>query len=67
MLVALLFGALDGLQAAGLDLTALDVLPLFDVGLAWLLPTLAMTVVCLRLPGKTARMAGVAEAGPMMP
>jgi len=61
ILVALLFGALDGLQAAGLDLGALDVLPLFDVGLAWLLPTLAMTVVCLRLPGKTDGMAGVAE------
>lgn len=45
--VALLFGCFDGLKAAGLDLTVLNFLPLFDLGLAWLLPTLAAIVVSL--------------------
>ncbi len=62
MLVALLFGTLDGLQAAGLELAQFDFLPLFDLGLAWLLPTLLMTVICLLLPGKAARLAPLAEA-----
>lgn len=48
--IALLFGALDGLKAAGLDLSAFDFLPLFDLGLAWLLPTSLVTVLCLVMP-----------------
>jgi len=50
--VALLFGCFDGLKAAGLDLHNLSFLPLFDLGLAWLLPTIAAIVVSLlwRLP-----------------
>lgn len=45
--VALLFGSLDGLKAAGADLNIFSFLPLFDMGLAWLLPTLAAIVVSL--------------------
>ena len=39
-LVAFLFGCLDGLGAAGMKMDAFAFLPLFDKGLAWLLPTL---------------------------
>ncbi|MFG0832576.1 branched-chain amino acid transport system II carrier protein [Aeromonas bivalvium] len=38
--VAFLFGCLDGLGAAGMKMDAFAFLPLFDKGLAWLLPTL---------------------------
>ncbi len=54
--VALLFGCFDGIKAAGVDLNALSFLPLFDLGLAWLLPTLAAIVVSLlwRVPEQSA-------------
>jgi LIVCS family branched-chain amino acid:cation transporter len=54
--VALLFGCFDGIKAAGVDLSVLSFLPLFDLGLAWLLPTLAAIVVSLlwRLPEQSA-------------
>jgi LIVCS family branched-chain amino acid:cation transporter len=54
--VALLFGCLDGIKAAGVDLSALNFLPLFELGLAWLLPTLAAIVVSLlwRVPEQAA-------------
>ncbi|MGB6189021.1 MAG: branched-chain amino acid transport system II carrier protein [Aeromonas molluscorum] len=38
--VAFVFGCLDGLGAAGMKMDAFAFLPLFDKGLAWLLPTL---------------------------
>ncbi len=40
LLVAFLFGCLDGLGAAGMKMDAFAFQPLFDKGLAWLLPTL---------------------------
>ncbi|ENY72308.1 branched-chain amino acid transport system II carrier protein [Aeromonas diversa CDC 2478-85] len=43
--IAFLFGCLDGLGAAGLKMDAFSFLPLFDKGLAWLLPTLLACVV----------------------
>lgn len=39
--IAFLFGCLDGLGAAGVKMDTFSFLPLFDKGLAWLLPTLA--------------------------
>ncbi|MBT1443554.1 branched-chain amino acid transport system II carrier protein [Shewanella sp. JM162201] len=45
--VALLFGAIDGLKAAGVDMSAFAFMPLYNEGMAWLLPTLATMVVCL--------------------
>ncbi|WP_234198208.1 branched-chain amino acid transport system II carrier protein [Shewanella sp. AS1] len=45
--VALLFGILDGLNAAGLDMSAFSQIPLFAEGMAWLLPTLLTTGACL--------------------
>jgi LIVCS family branched-chain amino acid:cation transporter len=49
MLVALLFGVVDGLKASGLDVglsESLFALPLAEQGLAWLLPTVAMLALC---------------------
>ncbi|MGL5498391.1 MAG: branched-chain amino acid transport system II carrier protein, partial [Aeromonas sobria] len=43
--VAFLFGCLDGLGAAGMKMDAFSFLPLFDQGLAWLMPTLLACVV----------------------
>ncbi|WDF92752.1 branched-chain amino acid transport system II carrier protein [Aeromonas hydrophila] len=40
LLVAFLFGCLDGLGSAGMQMDTFAFLPLFDKGLAWLLPTL---------------------------
>ncbi len=37
--VAFLFALLDAVKVAGVDMSALNVLPLFDYGMAWLLPT----------------------------
>ena len=45
LLVAFLFGCLDGLGAAGMQMDAFAFLPLFDKGLAWLMPTLLACVV----------------------
>lgn len=45
--VALLFGSLDGIKAAGADLSVLNFMPLFEMGLAWVLPTLVALVVSL--------------------
>ncbi|RYV01038.1 branched-chain amino acid transport system II carrier protein [Shewanella sp. OPT22] len=50
--VALLFGIVDGLSAAGFDIHIFDFMPLFDQGLAWLIPTLIAMFACLTLPSK---------------
>ncbi|MFD2232136.1 branched-chain amino acid transport system II carrier protein [Alkalimarinus sediminis] len=38
--VAFVFGIFDGFSAAGLELVLLHAVPMFDEGLAWVLPTL---------------------------
>lgn len=40
--VAFVFGVLDALQAAGVNLQALSFLPGFELNMAWVLPTLVM-------------------------
>ncbi|WP_228730111.1 branched-chain amino acid transport system II carrier protein [Shewanella sedimentimangrovi] len=45
--VALVFGAIDGLKAAGADMSLFQFMPLHDEGMAWLLPTLVTMVICL--------------------
>ncbi|MBV7317245.1 branched-chain amino acid transport system II carrier protein [Shewanella sp. NIFS-20-20] len=45
--IALLFGLFDGFKAAGIDTSMLNFLPLYDVGMAWLLPTLLAVGYCL--------------------
>ncbi|MFO6423598.1 branched-chain amino acid transport system II carrier protein [Motilimonas sp. KMU-193] len=37
--IALIFGVLDGLKVAGVDMQSFNYLPLFNSGMAWLLPT----------------------------
>ncbi|NRD75030.1 branched-chain amino acid transport system II carrier protein [Shewanella sp. VB17] len=45
--VALVFGVIDGLKAAGFDMGLIDFMPLHNEGMAWLLPTGLTIVVCL--------------------
>ncbi|WP_299796196.1 branched-chain amino acid transport system II carrier protein [uncultured Shewanella sp.] len=45
--VALLFGAIDGLKAAGINVTLVDFMPLHNEGMAWLLPTALTILACL--------------------
>lgn len=52
ILVALLFALIDAAKVAGLDMSALSMLPLFDVGMGWLLPT-AATMVCMMFIGQS--------------
>ncbi|WP_229360318.1 branched-chain amino acid transport system II carrier protein [Ferrimonas sediminicola] len=43
-----LFGLFDGIKAAGLSTDFVSALPLYEQGMAWMLPTLAATVIgCL--------------------
>jgi LIVCS family branched-chain amino acid:cation transporter len=37
--VSLLFALIDAAKVAGLDVSMFDVLPLFDIGMGWLIPT----------------------------
>ncbi|MCL1141282.1 branched-chain amino acid transport system II carrier protein [Shewanella gaetbuli] len=48
--VALVFGILDGLNAAGVDMSVFNFLPLFSQGMAWLLPSAIAAGICLFLP-----------------
>lgn len=43
--VSLLFSLIDAAKFMGIDMSALNVLPLFDFGMAWLLPTVAAMVI----------------------
>lgn len=52
ILVALLFALIDAAKVAGLDMSALSMLPLFDVGMGWLLPT-AAAMVCMMFIGQS--------------
>ncbi|KJR31959.1 branched-chain amino acid transport system II carrier protein [Vibrio navarrensis] len=46
ILVSLLFALIDAAKVAGVDVSAFKVLPLFDVGMGWLLPT-AAAIICM--------------------
>ncbi|MEK6215578.1 MAG: branched-chain amino acid transport system II carrier protein, partial [Vibrio fluvialis] len=45
-LVAFLFALIDAAKVVGIDVSAFEVLPLFDVGMGWVLPTFA-ALVCM--------------------
>lgn len=47
--VALIFGIIDGLKAAGLDMSVFDVMPMHSEGMAWLLPTGLVIIACLMI------------------
>lgn len=49
--ISLLFALLDAAKVVGLDVSMFDYLPLFDYGMAWLLPML-MTLVITKFVGK---------------
>ncbi|MBE4619475.1 branched-chain amino acid transport system II carrier protein [Vibrio navarrensis] len=46
ILVSLLFALIDAAKVAGVDVSAFKVLPLFEVGMGWLLPT-AAAIICM--------------------
>ncbi|GLT16060.1 branched-chain amino acid transport system II carrier protein [Vibrio algivorus] len=48
--LSLLFALIDAAKAVGIDMSALNFLPLFDYGMAWMLPTLAAVVVMMFVP-----------------
>ncbi len=52
ILVSLLFALIDAAKVAGVDVSALSMLPLFNVGMGWLLPT-AVAMVCMFFIGKS--------------
>ncbi|RKF15656.1 branched-chain amino acid transport system II carrier protein [Alginatibacterium sediminis] len=59
--VATIFGVLDGAKTAGLDMSMFRVLPGFDLGLAWALPTLIAFVIALLMPAKQTNEAPIGE------
>ncbi len=52
--VALVFGIADGLNAGGYQVHIFDFMPLYDQGLAWLIPTMLAMFACVALPAKKA-------------
>jgi len=61
ILVSLLFALIDAAKVAGVDVSALSMLPLFDVGMGWLLPT-TVSIVCMFFVGKSTPQALAEEA-----
>ncbi|MBL4912405.1 branched-chain amino acid transport system II carrier protein [Shewanella schlegeliana] len=45
--VALFFGIIDGIKAAGVDVSVLNFMPLHNEGMAWLLPTGLAILACM--------------------
>ncbi|MCW8995057.1 MAG: branched-chain amino acid transport system II carrier protein [Psychromonas sp.] len=43
--VSFIFGLLDGIKASGINMDRFSFLPLFDLGLAWVLPTAAAFII----------------------
>ncbi|WP_087016349.1 branched-chain amino acid transport system II carrier protein [Thaumasiovibrio subtropicus] len=54
MLVALSFSMIDAAKVAGFNVSAFRVIPLFDYGMAWLMPTAAALVLTVIFGKKTA-------------
>ncbi|MGR5067850.1 MULTISPECIES: branched-chain amino acid transport system II carrier protein [Vibrio] len=61
LLVSLLFALIDAAKVAGLDVSAFSMLPLFEVGMGWLLPTTA-AIVCSFFFAKSTRQELAEEA-----
>ncbi|MDC0609373.1 branched-chain amino acid transport system II carrier protein [Vibrio sp.] len=51
LLTALVFALIDAAKVAGIDVSAFAVLPLFNIGMAWLLPTVIALVAMYFVPG----------------
>ncbi|CAH1521775.1 Branched-chain amino acid transport system 2 carrier protein [Vibrio owensii] len=54
LLVSLLFALIDAAKVAGLDVSAFNMLPLFEVGMGWVLPTFA-AIVCMFFVAKSSQ------------
>lgn len=52
VLISLLFALIDAGKVMGIDMSALKFLPLFDYGMAWMLPTLVAIFFMLIVPKK---------------
>lgn len=52
ILVSLVFAMVDAAKVAGFDVSALSALPLFEVGMGWLIPT-ALAIVCMFFVSKS--------------
>lgn len=52
ILVSLLFALIDAAKVAGVDVSTLKMLPLFEIGMGWLLPT-AAAIICMFFVGKS--------------
>lgn len=50
LLTAFIFALIDAAKIAGIDVSALSMLPLFDIGMAWLLPTSIAIAVMYFVP-----------------
>ncbi len=53
--VSLLFALIDAAKVAGLDVSMFDVLPLFDIGMGWLMPTGIAILLAIFFVGITPR------------
>ncbi|MFA0413607.1 branched-chain amino acid transport system II carrier protein [Vibrio renipiscarius] len=51
LLVSLLFALIDAAKIVGVDVSFFNMLPLFDVGMGWVLPTL-IAMICVCFVGK---------------
>ncbi|MGF1752450.1 branched-chain amino acid transport system II carrier protein [Vibrio makurazakiensis] len=51
ILVSLLFALIDAAKVAGVDVSAFNMLPLFEIGMGWLIPT-AAAIICMFFIGK---------------
>lgn len=56
MTVALAFGIIDGMHAIGVNIDVFTWLPMFDVGMAWVIPTAIATVIGLAIPARKQKM-----------
>ncbi|EGR0670852.1 branched-chain amino acid transport system II carrier protein [Vibrio vulnificus] len=61
ILVSLLFALIDAAKVAGVDVSPFKVLPLFEVGMAWLLPTMT-AIVCMFFVSRSVRQELAKEA-----
>ncbi|MBF4290521.1 branched-chain amino acid transport system II carrier protein, partial [Vibrio anguillarum] len=61
LLVSFLFALIDAAKVAGVDVSAFNMLPLFEVGMGWLLPTLA-AMICMFFIATTVQQSVVKEA-----
>lgn len=55
--VALFFGIIDGIKAAGVDVSVFNFMPLHAEGMAWLLPTSIAIAACLMMKKQQATVA----------